>query len=85
MECIASKALHRLDFECQKAEKFSFSCGPCTEEGQVSDCEDLIIQIIAAGLSQCLIVDILTDVMWSGLECIAIKGLHRLDFECRRR
>ena len=52
-----------------------------TEEGQVSDCEDLFILTIAAGLSQCLIVDILNDVMWSGLECFASKGLHRLDFE----
>ena len=38
-----------------------------TEEGQVSDCEDLFILTIAAGLSQCLIVDILNDVMWSEL------------------
>ena len=44
------------------------------------DCEDLFIQTIAAGLSQCLIVDILNDVMWSGLECFASKGLHGLDF-----
>ena len=56
---------------------------PPTEEGQVSDCEDLFILTIAAGLSQCLIVDIWNDVMWSGLECIASKGLHRLDFECQ--
>eukprot|EP00956_Cyclotella_meneghiniana_P025647 scaffold53882_cov39-Cyclotella_meneghiniana.AAC.3 len=35
------------------------------------------------GLSQCLIVDMLNDVMWSGLECFASKGLNGLDFECR--
>eukprot|EP00956_Cyclotella_meneghiniana_P025256 scaffold52350_cov103-Cyclotella_meneghiniana.AAC.1 len=22
--------------------------------------------------------------MWSGLECFASKGLHRLDFECKQ-
>eukprot|EP00956_Cyclotella_meneghiniana_P025645 scaffold53882_cov39-Cyclotella_meneghiniana.AAC.1 len=37
----------------------------------------------AAGLSQCLIVDMLNDVMWSGLECFASKGLHGLDIEFR--
>eukprot|EP00956_Cyclotella_meneghiniana_P032888 scaffold91986_cov64-Cyclotella_meneghiniana.AAC.1 len=29
-------------------------------------------------------MDILNDVMWSGLECFASKGLHRLDFECKK-
>eukprot|EP00956_Cyclotella_meneghiniana_P027354 scaffold61118_cov37-Cyclotella_meneghiniana.AAC.1 len=36
---------------------------------------------IAAGLSQCLIVDMMNDVMRSGLECFLSKGLHGLDFE----
>ena len=54
-----------------------------TDQGLVSDKVDLNIQTIAAGLSQCLIEDILNDVMWSGLECFASKGLHRLDFECQ--
>ena len=52
-----------------------------TEEGQVSDCEDLFILTIAAGLSQCLIVDMMNDVMQSGLECFASKGLHGLGIE----
>eukprot|EP00956_Cyclotella_meneghiniana_P030976 scaffold79962_cov20-Cyclotella_meneghiniana.AAC.1 len=39
------------------------------QEGQVSDREDLFILTIAAGLSQCLIVDMMNDVMRSGLEC----------------
>eukprot|EP00956_Cyclotella_meneghiniana_P037795 scaffold144637_cov46-Cyclotella_meneghiniana.AAC.1 len=53
-----------------------------TEESRVSDCEDLFILTLTAGLSQCLIVDMMNDVMWSGLECFASKGLlHRLDFE----
>ena len=81
LECFASKGLHRLDFECQEGEKFN--CGPPTEEGQVSDCEDVFLQTMTAGLSQCLIVDMLNDVMRSGLECFASKGLHRLDFEYR--
>ena len=51
------------------------------EQGRVSDREDHYIQTIAAGLSQCLIVDILNGVMWSGLECFASKGLSRPDFE----
>ena len=51
-----------------------------TDQGLVSDKVDLNIQTIAAGLSQCLIEDILNDVMWSGLECFASKGLHGLDF-----
>ena len=54
------------------------------EEGQVSDCEDLFIQTIAAGLSQCLIMDVLNDVMQLGLECFASKGLHQPGFELRR-
>eukprot|EP00956_Cyclotella_meneghiniana_P036865 scaffold131539_cov43-Cyclotella_meneghiniana.AAC.2 len=53
-----------------------------TEEGRVSDHEDLFILTIAAGLSQCLIVDILNDVMRSGLECFACKGLRNLNFDC---
>eukprot|EP00956_Cyclotella_meneghiniana_P030927 scaffold79666_cov76-Cyclotella_meneghiniana.AAC.2 len=52
-----------------------------TEEGQVGDCEDLFILTIAAGLSQCFIVNMMNDVMWSGLECFVCKGLHRMDFE----
>ena len=51
-----------------------------TDQGLVSDKVDLNIQTIAAGLSQCLIEDILNDVMWSGLECFASNGLHGLDF-----
>eukprot|EP00956_Cyclotella_meneghiniana_P034251 scaffold102856_cov57-Cyclotella_meneghiniana.AAC.2 len=55
-----------------------------TEGSQVSDCEDIFIHTIAAGLSQCFIVDMMNDVMRSGLECFASKGLlHRLDFECQ--
>ena len=54
-----------------------------TERGQVIVCVELFIQTIAAGLSQCLIVDMLNDVMRSGLECFASKGLHGLDFEYR--
>ena len=46
--------------------------------GQASDCVDRNIQTIAAGPSQCLIMDILNDVMQIGLECIAGKGLHKL-------
>ena len=45
-------------------------------KGQASDCVDRNIQTIAAGPSQCLIVDILNDVMQFGLECFASKGLH---------
>ena len=30
-------------------------------------------------------MDILNDVMWSGLEYFASNGLHRLDFECTQR
>ena len=47
-----------------------------TEEGQVSDCEDLFILTIAAGLSQCLIVDILNDDMRSRLEWNALPRLR---------
>eukprot|EP00956_Cyclotella_meneghiniana_P000028 scaffold55_cov69-Cyclotella_meneghiniana.AAC.1 len=53
------------------------------EQGSVSDRADLYIQAIAAGLSQCLIGDILNDVMWSGLECSDSQCVHGLDFECR--
>ena len=53
-----------------------------TVEGQVIVCAELFIQTIAAGLPQCLIVDMLNDVMRSGLECFASNGLHGLDFEC---
>eukprot|EP00956_Cyclotella_meneghiniana_P038031 scaffold147982_cov50-Cyclotella_meneghiniana.AAC.1 len=52
-----------------------------TSQGPVSDCTDHNIQTIAARLSQCLIVDILNDVMWFGLECLASKGLHGLGIE----
>eukprot|EP00956_Cyclotella_meneghiniana_P036706 scaffold129293_cov46-Cyclotella_meneghiniana.AAC.2 len=51
---------------------------PTEQCGDVSDRTDLYIQTIANGLSQCLIVDILNDVMWSGLECFASKGVHGL-------
>ena len=54
-----------------------------TYQGQISCWVNLNIQTIAAGLSQCLIVNILNDVMWSGLECFASNGLHGLDFECQ--
>ena len=53
-----------------------------TDQGQISCWVDLNIQSIAAGLSQCLIVNILNDVMWSGLECFVSKGLNGLDFQC---
>eukprot|EP00956_Cyclotella_meneghiniana_P038851 scaffold161125_cov56-Cyclotella_meneghiniana.AAC.1 len=79
LECFACKGLHGLDFEWWEGEKFS--CGPYTEEGQVSDCEDLFILKVTAGLSQCLIVNMMNDVMRSGLECFVCKGLHCLDFE----
>ena len=39
------------------------------------------MQTSAAGLSQCIIMDILNDVMQFGLECTADKGLHRLGIE----
>ena len=55
-----------------------------SEQGQVGDCVDHSIQTIAAGLSQCLILDILNDVMWFGLECFTSKGLHRLDIEFQK-
>ena len=51
-----------------------------TEHGQVSECVDHNTQTIAAGLSQCLIMDILNDVVQFGLECFASKGLHGLGF-----
>ena len=50
-------------------------------QGQVRDCVDHIIQTTAAGLSQCLIMDILNGDMQFGLECFAGKGLHRLGIE----
>eukprot|EP00956_Cyclotella_meneghiniana_P030094 scaffold74923_cov24-Cyclotella_meneghiniana.AAC.4 len=50
-------------------------------KGQASDCVDHNIQTIAAGPSQCLIMDILNDVMQFGLECFAGKGLNRLGIE----
>ena len=59
--------------------------GAPSEVGQVSDCVDHNIQTIAAGPSQCLIMDILNDVMGLGLECIARKGLHGLNFELKER
>eukprot|EP00956_Cyclotella_meneghiniana_P036867 scaffold131539_cov43-Cyclotella_meneghiniana.AAC.4 len=84
IESFACKGLHRLDFDCWGVKN---SVVAPTEEGRVIDCEDLFILTIDAGLSQCLIVDILNDVMRSGLECFVCKGLHRLDFdsweECR--
>eukprot|EP00956_Cyclotella_meneghiniana_P032160 scaffold87071_cov43-Cyclotella_meneghiniana.AAC.1 len=43
------------------------------------------IQTIAAGPSQCLIMDTLNDVVGFGLECIASKGLHGLNFELKER
>ena len=56
-----------------------------SEQGQVSDCVDQNIQTIAAGPSQCLIMDILNDVMVFGLECIASQGLHGLNFELKEK
>ena len=52
-------------------------------KGQASDCADHNIQTIAAGPSQCLIMDILNDLIQCGLECFAGKGLHRLGIEIR--
>ena len=52
-----------------------------TQQSQFSDSVDHNIQTIAAGQSQCLIMDILNDVVQFGLECFASKGLHWLDFE----
>ena len=51
-----------------------------TEHGQVSECVDHNTQTIAAGLSQCLIMDILNDDMQFGLGCLSSKGLRRLGF-----
>eukprot|EP00956_Cyclotella_meneghiniana_P041793 scaffold240088_cov46-Cyclotella_meneghiniana.AAC.1 len=74
-----AKDLHRLDFECQEgwilsARRVKSSVVAPTEESQVSsDCEDIFIHTIAAGLSQCLMVDMMNDVMRSGLECFASK------------
>eukprot|EP00956_Cyclotella_meneghiniana_P026200 scaffold56057_cov30-Cyclotella_meneghiniana.AAC.2 len=53
-------------------------CGP---QCQVRDCLDHIIQTIAAGLSQCLIMDTLNDDMQFGLGCLSSKGLHRLGLD----
>ena len=78
LECFASKGLHGLDFECRECEN---SVVAPAQEGQVVDCEDLFILTIAAGMSQCLILDTLNDVMWFGLECFTSKGLHWLGFE----
>ena len=39
------------------------------QQSQLSDCVDHNLQAIAAGLTQCLIMDILNDVMQFGLEC----------------
>ena len=58
--------------------------GAPSELGQVSDCVDHNNQTIAAGLSQCLIMDILNDVMQFGLECFASKGLHGLGLELNK-
>ena len=49
-------------------------------QGQVRGCVDHIIQTTAAGLSQCLIMDILNDDMQFGLGCLSSKGLHMLGF-----
>eukprot|EP00956_Cyclotella_meneghiniana_P010340 scaffold14313_cov50-Cyclotella_meneghiniana.AAC.1 len=84
LECFPSKGLHRLNFElCGRGE--SCLVAP-SEQGQVSDCVDHDIQTIAAGPShQCLIMDILNDVMGAGLECFPSKGLHGLNFELTGR
>eukprot|EP00956_Cyclotella_meneghiniana_P039912 scaffold182778_cov42-Cyclotella_meneghiniana.AAC.1 len=79
LECFASNVLHGLNFELWEGKKPS--CGPPSEQGQVSDCLDHNIQTIAAGPSQCLIVDVLNDVMQFGMECFASNGLHVLNFE----
>eukprot|EP00956_Cyclotella_meneghiniana_P021721 scaffold39963_cov61-Cyclotella_meneghiniana.AAC.1 len=52
-----------------------------SEQGQVSDCVVNDMQTSAAGLSQCIIMDILNDVMQFGLEFYASKGLCFLGFE----
>ena len=58
--------------------------GAPSELGQISDCVDHNNQTIAAGLSQCLIMDILNDVMQFGLECFASKVLHGLGLELNK-
>ena len=65
LECFPSEGLHGLNFELW--ERSELSCGPSSEQGQVSDCVDQNIQTIAAGPSQCLIMDILNDVVGFGL------------------
>ena len=83
IEYIASKGLQGLNFELK--EKRNLCCGHRSEQGQVSDCVDHFIQTIAAGPSQCLIMNILNDVMVFGLKCIASKGLHGLNFEIKEK
>eukprot|EP00956_Cyclotella_meneghiniana_P043583 scaffold277712_cov159-Cyclotella_meneghiniana.AAC.1 len=78
LECIASKGLHGLNLELKQRRKLSI-VSP-SEQDQGSDCVDHNIHTIAAGPSQCLIMDILNDDMGFGLECIASKGLHGLNF-----
>ena len=78
-ECIPSKGLHGLNLELKQRRKVSCLLTP-SEQGQVSDCVDHNIHTTAAGPSQCLIMDILNDVRGFGLECIASKGLHGLNF-----
>ena len=59
---------------------------PLPKKGESVTVRDIFILTIAAGLSQCLIVDMMNDVMRSGLECFASKGLlPGLDFECQDR
>ena len=84
MECFASNGLHGLNFELWDGRVKSHLLAP-SEQGQVSDCLDHNIKTIAAGPSQCLIMDILNDVMVFGLECIASKGLHGLNFELKEK
>ena len=58
--------------------------GAPSELGQVSDCVDHNNQTIAADLSECLIMDILNDVIQFGLEWFASKGLHGLGSELNK-
>eukprot|EP00956_Cyclotella_meneghiniana_P027976 scaffold64164_cov22-Cyclotella_meneghiniana.AAC.1 len=50
-------------------------------KGQASDSTDHDIQTIAAGPSQCLIMDILNDVMHLDWNALLAKGLRRLGIE----
>ena len=70
-------------FSARRVKSSVVALVPKKAKGQVSDCEDLFIQTIAAGLSQTFIMDVLNDAMQLGLECFASKGLHQTGFELR--